>query len=97
MLGGSIQVQSQVGIGTEINFTIALNESASTQLVGTVEYKQLGLPSKLQPRLDSQHSLSGARILLVEDGPDNQKLLSHHLSKAGAEVEIAENGQLAID
>ena len=41
--------------------------------------------------------LNGIRILLAEDGLDNQKLISHVLKKAGALVTIAENGKIAID
>ena len=37
------------------------------------------------------------RILLVEDGLDNQRLISFLLKKAGAEVALAENGQVAVD
>jgi len=37
------------------------------------------------------------RILLVEDTPDNQKLASKILEKAGYTVDIAENGVLAIE
>mgnify|MGYP000998907908 CR=1 FL=1 len=37
------------------------------------------------------------RILLAEDGPDNQRLVSAILGKAGAEVTVAENGQVAIE
>ncbi|MFN4241941.1 MAG: ATP-binding protein [Tepidisphaerales bacterium] len=37
------------------------------------------------------------RILLVEDGPDNQKLIAHHLRKAGAEVELADNGRVGLE
>jgi CheY-like chemotaxis protein len=37
------------------------------------------------------------RILLAEDGPDNQRLLSMHLRVCGAEVVIAEDGQIALD
>jgi CheY-like chemotaxis protein len=41
-------------------------------------------------------SLHG-RILLAEDGRDNQRLLSTLLCDHGAEVVIAENGQIAVD
>ena len=36
-------------------------------------------------------------MLLVEDGPDNQRLIAYLLRKAGAEVVVAENGQAAIE
>jgi signal transduction histidine kinase/CheY-like chemotaxis protein len=41
------------------------------------------------------HAVSG-RILLAEDGLDNQRLVSHLLRKAGAEVEIAPDGAKAL-
>jgi CheY-like chemotaxis protein len=40
--------------------------------------------------------LSHARILLAEDGPDNQRLLSLMLSRSGADVTIAANGRIAV-
>jgi PAS domain S-box-containing protein len=40
--------------------------------------------------------LSGRRILLAEDSPDNQWLIMHHLQKNGAVVELAEDGLQAI-
>jgi len=38
-----------------------------------------------------------SRILLVEDGPDNQRLIRLLLTKAGAHVEAVDNGKLAVD
>ena len=37
------------------------------------------------------------RVLLAEDGPDNQRLISFILRKAGADVVTVANGQLAVD
>ena len=37
------------------------------------------------------------RVLLAEDGPDNQRLISLLLTRAGAEVTVAENGRVAVD
>jgi CheY-like chemotaxis protein len=36
------------------------------------------------------------RILLAEDGLDNQRLISLVLRRAGAEVEVADNGRIAL-
>ena len=37
------------------------------------------------------------RVLLAEDGIDNQRLITLLLEKAGAEVTVAENGKVAHD
>ena len=42
-------------------------------------------------------SLAGARVLLVEDGDTNRKLIGLVLQRAGAEVTMAENGQIGVE
>lgn len=45
----------------------------------------------------SQPALHGKRILLVEDAPDNQYLVTRILEIAGASVEVAGNGRIGIE
>ena len=59
-----------------------------------------GQPDRLWPPAASdadQPRLESTRILLAEDGPDNQRLIDHVLNKAGADVTIAENGKQAAE
>ena len=39
----------------------------------------------------------GLKILLAEDTPATQRLLSHLLSRLGCEVLVADNGEMALD
>ena len=48
------------------------------------------------PSPPSDAVLAGKRILLVEDGVDNQRLISFFLKKSGAEVTVANHGEEGI-
>ncbi|MBL4884572.1 MAG: response regulator, partial [Planctomycetaceae bacterium] len=45
----------------------------------------------------SQAPLDGCRILVAEDGLDNQRLIHFLLKKTGATITLVENGQIAFD
>ena len=102
MLGGSIQVESELGKGS--SFTVNV-DAGNLEGVDFVQPEVSPVPKSTEiptllasvPTEPNPLPLSGLRILLAEDGPDNQRLISFHLKKAGAEVTIAENGLLAAE
>jgi PAS domain S-box-containing protein len=56
----------------------------------------------LEPELVTKHSIlerqkKESRILLVEDYPTNQEIALRHLQQAGYQVDLAENGQQALE
>jgi len=54
------------------------------------------VPPATTPSRESP-SLHGIRVLLAEDGPDNQRLIQHICRRAGIEVVVVENGQAAME
>lgn len=51
----------------------------------------------LTPHTLSENPKTWARILLVEDNPVNQQVARLMMTRAGYQVDIAENGQIALD
>lgn len=62
--------------------------------IDAVEPKVVAKPLVAQ---QSHQRLAGLKILLVEDSIDNQNLVSRFLAKEGAQIDLADNGLIAID
>jgi signal transduction histidine kinase/ActR/RegA family two-component response regulator len=94
-LGGDVTVESTPGKGSVFTFTVRTGPIDNVELVRCPAEARLPSNSGAQS-IPSLASLD-CRILLAEDGPDNQRLISFFLKKAGAGVVIADNGRAACD
>ena len=79
-LGGSLQARSTPGLGSTFTLRIPATEAADE----TATFRS------------AQSQLSGRRILLAEDCPDNRRLVRCLLGQSGARVIEAENGREAL-
>jgi Amt family ammonium transporter len=96
LLGGNICMTSELGAGTTVRFRIGMeviddNRGLAEQVPHTDR------PSQQTGNATNHMPLHQRRVLLAEDGPDNQRLISFIIEKAGAEVTVVENGQLAVE
>lgn len=86
LLGGDLTVASRPGRGTTFELTAMVGAPRPDAQAGPV----------VRAVECGEGALRGMRVLVVEDGVDNQRLVRHHLSRAGAEVTTAENGEVAL-
>jgi signal transduction histidine kinase/FixJ family two-component response regulator len=92
MLHGDLEVTSELGSGSEFKVRVATGDLTDVPM--------LCIPPCSMPHAEPSHAADltlDCRILLAEDGPDNQRLISFLLRKAGAEVVIVDNGQAAVE
>ncbi len=94
LLGGDVTATSQPRQGS--TFTMKIDGGPSAGVETLRGLTEATLPAKLEQRVKNEIHLGG-RILLVEDGADNQRVLRMQLSGAGASVVSASNGQMAVE
>jgi len=96
LLGGEVTiVKSHPGRGTRVRVSIAAGPLEGVALVSGGAVAARAVPDAGPAASDGPElPLAGCRILLAEDGPDNQRLLKHLLGKAGATTSVVENGRL---
>ncbi len=104
MMNGSIVVESEQGVGTKttISFTFRLNDMAgeeqSAHGISNCFYSDVSATENQAPNAENDvERFKGIRILLAEDNELNQEIAKEILENAGFEIDIANNGQIAVD
>ncbi|MCH5347947.1 MAG: response regulator [Oscillospiraceae bacterium] len=84
LMNGTIEVTSQQDVGTEckVRFVFRINSE-----------KTVSEPEDTR----SDHTSRTGRILLAEDNELNQEIATAILEEAGFEIEVADNGQIAVE
>lgn len=86
LMGGQIQVKSQLGVGSDFYFTVAL----------PLANDWVQQSKNRDGRLISGYSGARRRLLVVDDRWENRAVLANLLEPIGFEVDQAENGQQAL-
>jgi signal transduction histidine kinase/ActR/RegA family two-component response regulator len=88
LMGGRLQVESELGAGSLFHFTVELGEHAG----GPIE--ELVTPARTA-RAEAP-ARTGLRVLLAEDNLVNQRVAARFLQRLGHEVTVAIDGREAI-
>jgi PAS domain S-box-containing protein len=93
MLGGELTLLSEPGKGSTFSFSVADRK----QYEPVADDSRSAPVNAMEEAADDSHAqrLHG-RLLLVEDGADNRRLVTIYLEDAGLTVDFAENGKEAL-
>lgn len=97
-LGGDLVIKSSVpGKGTTFEFAVDPGTLDGIQLHENIDLEAYEVPVASESTTPKNRAtLKQKRILLVEDGSDNQEVIAFFLKSAGADVTVADNGAQGI-
>lgn len=96
-LGGTIEVKSEIGVGTELSFSIEIGDCREIEKISIDEAMKRRSSISKQRASKKLTDLSGGKILLVDDGDANRRLINLILTRAGCTVTEACNGKIGSD
>ncbi len=96
MIGGTVSVKSEKGVGTEFIITFDLKRQTYRNMADKIEieYVQNSDASAIKEQMKLQ---KGGNILLVEDNLLNREIAREILEEAGFTVREVEDGDLAVE
>lgn len=94
ILGGTITLDSTPGVGSCFKLIVETGALAEVPMLTSITEVQTAMQVTETPQ---QIMRLRGRVLLAEDGLDNQRLFCAYMSKAGIDVTAVENGSLAVE
>jgi len=102
-LGGDITVESEYGRGSVFTLSVATGALANVEWVNNEEptLQQTAYSNALEvingaANVENSQATKTYQVLLAEDNPVNQKLITFHIASTGANVVLANDGLEAI-
>ena len=94
LMGGTIEVESTLGKGTDFTVRLSLKIAESER---SAENPDMQVAASEQTGIEEQSMFHGKRILLAEDNKLNQEIAVTVLQEAGFDVEVADDGAIAVE
>ncbi|MBK7772298.1 MAG: response regulator [bacterium] len=92
LMHGSLDAQSAIGRGSSFRVLLPLPRATQAQITEA----KLSLEAAADAAAPLPGQLAGRRVLVAEDNPFNQKVAQHILEKMGLRVDLAANGNEAV-
>ena len=95
-MGGELSVASESGVGSTFTVTLPICQTDQTEMITPEQIRKEAVQRVTDREKDSILRLPNKKVLVVDDGEANRKLIHLVLTRAGAQVTTVVNGLEAV-